>query len=118
MIEHLEWHNHAFIDENNIVINVAVFDENAHNSQLIEDVQQSLSAKQAICCCTFGMAQVGSIWTGTEFIPPSPYPSWIWDVIKKEWVAPISEPIDGGMYRWDEPTKSWIEIIVQDESTP
>lgn len=62
MIEHLEWHQHAFIDENNIVIDVAVFDEWAHNHQLLEDIRAEKGATKVICCCQFGLAGIGDRW--------------------------------------------------------
>lgn len=62
MTEHLEWHQHAFLDENNIVINVAVFDEWAHNHQLLEDIKNAHGASRIICCCQYGLAGVGRQW--------------------------------------------------------
>lgn len=107
---HLEWHNHAYIDENNKVINVAVFKETDHDGEILENVRQMLGAKQTICCCTFGLGGVGDTWTGTEFQSPQPYPSWIWDSTNKIWSAPVAKPTDGNGYTWDEPSKTWIEI--------
>lgn len=62
MINHLEWHQHAFLDENNIVINVAVFDEWAHNHQLLEDIKIGNNATKIICGCQYGIAGVGDTW--------------------------------------------------------
>jgi hypothetical protein len=42
------------------------------------------------------------------FISPSPYPSWVLDSNFK-WQAPVSYPIDGNTYMWDENTTSWVE---------
>jgi hypothetical protein len=106
MTNHLEWHNHAFIDENNIVIDVAVFDEWAHNHQLLEAIKFSIGAKEVICCCTFGIANIGDEWTGLQFKPKNLFPSWIWDDSSKKWKAPVSMPEDG-FYIWREETKSW-----------
>ena len=117
-MEHLEWHNHAFIDESNKVIDVAVFQESDHDTDILETIRESLGAKQTVCCCTFGMASVGYDWIGTEFRPPAPYPSWVWNVENKGWEAPIDKPIDGGMYIWNEPTKNWLEITPPDEPVP
>jgi hypothetical protein len=44
------------------------------------------------------------------FIPPQPFPSWLLNENTCLWDAPISMPQDGKLYRWDEPTLSWIEI--------
>lgn len=59
---HLEWHPHAFLDENNIVVNIAVFDEWAHNHQLLEDVRISNGASKVICCCQYGSTNIGRQW--------------------------------------------------------
>ena len=46
------------------------------------------------------------------FIPPKPFPSWIIDETTCLWIPPIPMPTDGKMYRWDEPTTSWVESVV------
>lgn len=45
------------------------------------------------------------------FIPPQPYPSWTLDETTCRWDPPIPRPIDDKIYRWDEDTVSWIEIV-------
>lgn len=44
------------------------------------------------------------------FIPPRPFPSWALNEDTCLWDAPTPYPTDGKLYRWDEPTLSWIEI--------
>lgn len=54
-----------------------------------------------------------SSWNGTEFIPPKPYNSWIWNEQNKYWESPIPQPPiveNGPRYSWDEETVSWKEI--------
>lgn len=46
------------------------------------------------------------------FIPPQDYPSWILNEDTCLWDAPTPMPQDGKIYRWDEPTLSWVEIVV------
>jgi len=41
------------------------------------------------------------------FIPPKPYNSWILNEETCNWEAPISYPIDGQKYFWNEETQSW-----------
>lgn len=43
------------------------------------------------------------------FVAPQPFPSWVLDD-NADWQAPVPMPTDGKMYRWDEPTLSWIEV--------
>ena len=41
------------------------------------------------------------------FIPPKPYNSWILNEETCNWEAPISYPIDGQKYFWNEETQNW-----------
>jgi hypothetical protein len=43
------------------------------------------------------------------FIPPQPYASWLLDEETCLWNAPTPMPT-GGIYTWDEPTLSWVEV--------
>lgn len=45
------------------------------------------------------------------FIPPQPYPSWTLVEETCNWTAPVPYPTDDKMYKWDETTVSWIELI-------
>lgn len=40
---------------------------------------------------------------------PKPYPSWILDLDRCKWTAPISKPTDDD-YEWDEENQKWIFI--------
>ena len=106
---HLDSHLHAYTDENNIVVNIVVFDESAHDSDLLEDIRQANGWNEVVCCCTFGAAHIGDTWTGTQFVPVSPYPSWIWNDTSKEWEAPTPRPIDD-IYEWDEENLVWVKL--------
>jgi len=44
------------------------------------------------------------------FYPPSPYPSWTLNQSTWTWEAPTPMPTDGKPYKWDEATKTWVEI--------
>lgn len=44
------------------------------------------------------------------FLPPKPYPSWIYVDADCSWTAPVPYPDDGGNYYWDEQTLSWVRI--------
>jgi hypothetical protein len=41
---------------------------------------------------------------------PAPYPSWVMQGEPLTWVAPVPRPDDGGNYRWDESSLSWILV--------
>jgi hypothetical protein len=49
--------------------------------------------------------------TNDVFYAPQPYPSWILNNTTWIWEAPSPMPTDGKIYKWDEPTLGWIEII-------
>lgn len=46
------------------------------------------------------------------FIPPQDLPSWTLNETTCLWEAPTPMPTDGKNYSWDEPTLSWVEILV------
>ena len=56
-------------------------------------------------------AGIGYIYDQTDdvFYAPQPYPSWILNNINWTWEAPTPMPIEGGPYKWVEPT-GWVEI--------
>lgn len=45
------------------------------------------------------------------FYAPQPYSSWKLNETTWTWEPPVAYPTDGKIYRWDESTKSWIEVI-------
>jgi hypothetical protein len=49
--------------------------------------------------------------TRDAFIPPKPFNSWLLDEDSCLWEAPVAMPDDGKMYRWDEDTTAWVEVI-------
>lgn len=56
-------------------------------------------------------AGIGYTWDGTGFAPPQPFPSWTKNAETYLWDAPTPMPVvEGKMYRWDEPTLSWVEV--------
>ena len=42
------------------------------------------------------------------FIPPKPYPSFVFDENTCQWTPPVPYPNDGNLYIWDEATQSWV----------
>jgi hypothetical protein len=44
------------------------------------------------------------------FIPPQPFPSWVFDETTCAFGAPVPYPIDGKVYRWDEPQQMWLRV--------
>ena len=56
-------------------------------------------------------AGIGYTWDGTGFAPPQPFASWTKNSGTYLWEAPTPMPVvEGKMYKWDEPTLSWVEV--------
>jgi hypothetical protein len=45
------------------------------------------------------------------FIPPQPFVSWSLNEDTCLWDAPTAYPDDGKLYRWDEATLTWVEVV-------
>jgi len=114
----------AQLDENNVVLQVIV----VNNSDCLdENGGESEAVGVAFCQSLLGgnwkqtsyngnmrynYAGIGYTYDPVRdgFVPPQPYPSWqLADNCK--WWAPTPMPNDDKMYRWDEPTTSWVEVI-------
>lgn len=50
--------------------------------------------------------------TNDVFYAPQPYASWTLNQTSWTWEAPTPMPVDGKVYKWDEPTTSWVELEV------
>ena len=114
---------YAQIDENNIVIQVlAVSDASVFNP----DGTDNEAAGQAYLQNHYGKFTrwmhtrfdgskrknyAGPGYTYDEmkdaFIPPKPFPSWTLNDESCLWEAPVTRPLDGKMYVWNETTHTW-----------
>lgn len=45
------------------------------------------------------------------FIPPQPFPSWTLNEQTCFWEPPSPMPLDGRLYQWDEPSRSWVQAL-------
>jgi hypothetical protein len=54
-------------------------------------------------------AAIGSFYDQSRdaFIHPKPYPSWILNESTCQWEAPVSYPLDGKIYQWNETNQQW-----------
>lgn len=59
---------------------------------------------------TTGDAYIGGDFTGQQFRPIQPYPSWTWSIENLRWNPPTEYPSDGLYYVWDEESKSWSKV--------
>lgn len=119
----------AEIGLNNIVLRVLV----VHNNEMLDQNGNESEAKGAeFCRSLFGGTWVQTSYNGTirknyagkdftydnqrdAFIPPKPFASWLLNETTCLWDAPTPMPTDGKMYKWDEPTTSWIEVVIPTE---
>lgn len=114
----------AQLNNENIVVNVIV----VHNNELLDEHGNEIEQK-GIDFCTFLFGQ-DTKWVQTSynstfrknyaslggaydkeldaFIPLKPYASWILNETSCRWEAPVPMPNDKKLYRWDEPSFSWI----------
>ena len=120
--------HYAQIDENNLVVQVAVV-----NNETINNLEfpESESVGVAFCRSLFGE---NTIWKQTSynskfrknyagvgdaydaaldaFISPRPYASWTLDTVTCTWQPPVSYPNDGKIYFWNENSNAWVESIL------
>ena len=110
--------HYAWLDENNVVVNVSV---GVDETELIDglDTETFYSQKTGynIKRTSFNnrirkqYAGIGYSYDAINdvFIAPKPYPSWSLND-NFDWQPPISKP--NGLYRWDESSLNWIKIEV------
>jgi hypothetical protein len=63
--QHLENHEHAFLDINNVVQTIATFNPGSHNDTEIQEFAQSIGFVKAVCCCTYGKPYILDTWDET-----------------------------------------------------
>jgi len=61
----------------------------------------------------YNYAGIGYTWDGIGFAAPQPYSSWSLNQETYLWEAPAPMPTDSKVYRWDEDTTSWVEVITE-----
>jgi hypothetical protein len=109
--------HYAFLDENNIVVEVIVGKD---ETDLIEGLDpetwygnfRGLTCKRTSYNSNIRgkYAGIGDTYNADEdiFIVPQPYPSWTRN--GSIWEAPIEMPNDGKRYNWDEIEGTWYEL--------
>ena len=109
--------HYAFLNENNVVIEVIVGKDETDTTH---DWEQYYGAiRNQVCKRTSYNNNIRKNYAGigytydsqrNAFIPPQPYPSWTLVEATCQWDAPVAMPTDDKLYLWDEATLSWIEI--------
>ena len=115
----------AELDESSTVLNVVVVHNDVITIDGVEDEQRGIDflndlypdsgtwvqPSYNINFRTRYAAMGGTYDTDNdEFIPPQPYPSWVWT--DGHWEPPIPSPHgeEPPFYDWDEDTTSWVEV--------
>ena len=107
--------HYAFLDENNIVIEVIVgIDE----TELIEGLDPETwygNFRGQVCKRTSYNGNIRKNYAGIgfeyrsdldAFISPQPYPSWVLDE-NAQWQAPTPNPSNHSIYKWVEDDLNW-----------
>ena len=118
----------AKLDENNVVTQVVVVAN--------KDTADASGVEKEYIGAAFCERLLGGVWKQTSyngnfrknyagigytynadidaFVPPKPYASWTLNNDTAQWQAPVPMPEDGKMYRWDEETVSWKEVVAEE----
>ena len=117
--------HYAFLDSNNIVVEVIVGKD---ESDTTENWESHYGQIKGLTCKrtsfnTYGgqhknggtpyrknYAGIGFKYDAQKdaFIPPKPYTSWVLNSSTCLWEAPVAYPTDGDLYKWDESTTQWV----------
>jgi hypothetical protein len=86
-MEHLDGHPHAFLDSENKVIAMLVFD--SHDSEFLQQIKDHYEASDVKCCCDHGFAWVGGDFYNGKFYDVQPDLKWVRDETQGIWVDPL-----------------------------
>ena len=118
--------HYAFLDENNIVVEVIVGKNENEDGVDWEKWYSDFCGKpcKRTSYNTFGgvhkndgvpyrknYAGIGYTYNVSldAFVPPKPFNSWVLNNDTAQWESPTPMPTDGKRYGWDEATTSWVE---------
>ena len=126
--------HYAFINEDNIVVEVIVGRDEDEVVQGISDWEAYYTTKrEGLRAVRTSYNTRGNQHTGGGtpfrgnyagigysyledldiFVPPKPYESWNLNEETASWNAPVEYPADGEQYTWDEETTSWIPFVAE-----
>lgn len=102
---------YGFVDENNILRSTAIFVDGD-----IETIERVKTEFNAYAYYKMDLEKELALidmayWSGTRFLLPSPFPSWVFNEEINNWEAPVPlpefDPEDPKYYVWDEDSLSW-----------
>lgn len=108
--------NYAFLNNENIVENILVFDSEVEDmSPFLESqnlvfegrITQVIKVESIHKHCA-----IGAKFENNNFTPIKPHNSWMWDDLLETWIAPVPHPMelnaaDRSPYLWNEESLSW-----------
>jgi hypothetical protein len=120
--------HYAFLDENNVVVDVIVGkneDEGLYDWEKFYGHERGMTCKRTSYNTWGGQHKEGgtpfrknyAVIGGTydpvrdAFIPPPEFPSWVLNEQTCLWEAPIPQPNDGYVYYWDEQEQNWSRYL-------
>lgn len=119
--------HYAFLDENNVVVQVIVGRDEDEVVDGISDWEEYYGNLMGMRCVRtsynsnirYNFAALGGTYDeeNDAFIPPKPYPSWVLSPNFK-WVAPVEPPVEMFMdlanneYDWSEDEQKWVHVPV------
>lgn len=100
--------------ENGIVTDVVVVanEHEANGNEYLNDLGLTGTWVQTSYNANFAkkFAAIGDTCIDGNFKSPQPFPSWTFDDVAWQWVAPKPRPETGGPYDWDEAAQDWVAI--------
>ena len=118
--------HYAFLDDNNVVIEVITGRNENEVVDGISDWEEYYgNFRGQRCVRTSYNANIRKNFAGIgytydeardAFIAPKPYPSWALDEETCTWEAPVAYPEDGVMYQWDEDSVNWVPMVFESET--
>lgn len=107
----MSFFNFAFLDENNKVIDIFIFEEENPDINLLEDIKKQIQAHDFKSCSIYGTAFINGFFINDFFVKPKPFPSWVLNEETKEWESPIGQPLDNVHVFWDEENLTWQPFV-------
>lgn len=114
--------HYAFLDENNIVIEVIVGKDETEKIEGSSPEDWYGKFRGLKCLRTSYNATIRGKYAGIGdtylpeediFVMPQPYPSWT--RVGSYWKAPKDMPLDGKFYAWSEEDLEWLEFELSNE---
>ena len=91
--------------ENGIVTNIEVVTDEFFNANPERYSGMWIKVGEGTTHLLYG---IGWTCTGDAFIPPQPFPSWIYDEVNTRWNPPVEKPF--GSYIWNEELRQWVAM--------